>query len=801
MRSHEVAFLLNPAFCGRVLYSTIKTYNEKTSRAFPFPLIYLVLPLVLHNETRIHINSRTQLQLWVQRYPQLLIDFPQRARELIPITNESVEFLLQTGKILLTPNGELEISPTSKTLSKTKFVDDEISECLKKAEHIAKWFAAAGKVETIYIELGGETIMQIRELVLYGYNGKVRHLPFALGQVNIITGRSKSGKSVVGDIIDYCLGGDSCNIADGVVRDNVAWYGLLLQFEHERVFVARKNPDKGQQTTGVCYIDIGEKIEVPDNCDFSSNTNVSGIEESLTRRIGISENLNTPPEGQSRLPLAANIRHALYYCFQGQDEIAAKNFLFHHQSDDFITQAIKDTIPYFLGAISEEALALENERSILKRKLTLEKRKLEENRYLMGGGSERAISLIGEARQAGLIDASTQIDYQNYREMYSVLQTAMNWSPSMIGSNSGMDRLTFLQSKLQEIRDEFDEIGISLDNARKFVGETAGYSGEAQHQKMRLESIGLFEQLNFNPGKCPLCSGTLEQPLPSVERIKASIVNLDKSIANVTREQPKLRAFISDLEREREKKQEEIKALEAEIDGLYQQESERARLRDINARRGKVVGRISLWVESVENDTESEKQEQVVKRIEGRIKEIDDILDRDSVEERKQSALSRIQEDMTKWAKALQLEHSDNPYRLDLNKVTVVVDKPERPVPLKQLGSGSNWVGVHLIAYFALQRFFVNANRPVPRFLFLDQPSQVYFPSELDEKQIDWNEVNKMYQFIIDRTNELNGKLQVIVVDHADLKEDSFRQFICENWWPIDKNLVPIDWYENTSQQ
>lgn len=643
--------------------------------------------------------------------------------------------------------------------------------------------------------------MQIRELVLYGYNGEVRHLPFALGQVNIITGRSKSGKSVVGDIIDYCLGGDSCNIADGVVRDNVAWYGLLLQFEHERVFVARKNPDKGQQTTGVCYIDIGEKIEAPDNCDFSSNTNVSGIEESLTRRIGISENLNTPPEGQSRLPLAANIRHALYYCFQGQDEIAAKNFLFHHQSDDFITQAIKDTIPYFLGAISEEALALENERSILKRKLTLEKRKLEENRFLMGGGSERAISLIGEARQAGLIDASTQIDYQNYREMYSVLQTAMNWSPSMIGSNSGMDRLTFLQNKLQEIRDEFDEIGISLDNARKFVGETAGYSGEAQHQKMRLESIGLFEQLNFNPGKCPLCSGTLEQPLPSVEMIKASIGNLDKSIASVTREQPKLRAFISDLEREREKKQEEIKALEAEIDGLYQQESERVRLRDINARRGKVVGRISLWVESVENDTESEKQEQIVKRIEDRIKEIDDILDRDSVEERKQSALSRIQEDMTKWAKALQLEHSDNPYRLDLNKVTVVVDKPERPVPLKQLGSGSNWVGVHLIAYFALQRFFVSANRPVPRFLFLDQPSQVYFPSELDEKQIDWNEVNKMYQFIIDRTNELNGKLQVIVVDHADLKEDSFRQFICENWWPIDKNLVPSDWYENTSQQ
>lgn len=639
--------------------------------------------------------------------------------------------------------------------------------------------------------------MQIRELVLYGYNGKVRHLPFSLGQVNIITGRSKSGKSAVGDIINYCLGGDSCNIADGVVRDNVAWYGLLLQFENERVFVARKNPEKHQQSTGFCYVEIGEEIEAPDECNFSPNTNVAGIEEILTRRLGISENLNTPPDGQSRLPLSANIRHALYYCFQGQDEIAAKNFLFHHQSDDFITQAIKDTITYFLGAVTEDALALENERSILKRKLIIEKRKLEENRNLMGGGSDRAISLISEARQIGLIDASTQIDYQNYQSMYFILRDAINWSPTPISSNSNMDRLTFLQRKLKEVRDELDDISINVDNAKRFIGETVEYSGEAQHQKRRLESIGLFEQLDFDPGKCPLCSGTLEHPLPSVDMIKASIANLDKSIANVTREQPKLRSYIFDLEQEQEQKREDIRALEAEIDGLYRQEDERKQLQDITARMGKVVGRISLWIESVENDIESEKQVQVVRQIEDRIMEIDKILDRDSVEERKQSALSRIQVNMTNWARELDLEHCDNPYRLDLNKVTVIVDKPERPVPLKQLGSGSNWVGVHLITYFALHQFFINANRPVPRFLFLDQPSQVYFPSELDEKQIDWNEVDKMYQFIIERTNEAHGKLQVIIVDHADLNKESFRKYICENWWSTDNNLVPTEWYED----
>lgn len=154
MRTHEVAYLLNPAFCGRILYSTIKTYNEILNRAFPFPLIYLVLPLVLHKQTRINISSRTQLLVWVQKYSQLLIDFPRRTRELVPISNEAIEFLLQTGKIVLTPNGELEIVPTSRTLSKTKYADSEVKECLTKAEHVAKWFASAGKTETIYIVLG-----------------------------------------------------------------------------------------------------------------------------------------------------------------------------------------------------------------------------------------------------------------------------------------------------------------------------------------------------------------------------------------------------------------------------------------------------------------------------------------------------------------------------------------------------------------------------------------------------------------------------------------------------------------------
>lgn len=357
-----------------------------------------------------------------------------------------------------------------------------------------------------------------------------------------------------------------------------------------------------------------------------------------------------------------------------------------------------------------------------------------------------------------------------------------------------MQSQVFQTVRRKDANDELDGIEFNLSEAKLYCGETTGFTDEAQHQKTRLESIGLFETLDFTPGNCPLCSGKLEHALPAVDAMKKSIADLDLAISNVTKEQPKLRSYIDSLEQERQKKRELIRSLESEIDGLYEQQDSTQKIRDLNARRAKVAGRISLWIESVENDFDSERQLQSIKQLETRIQEIDEQLSSETLEERKQSALSRIQVDMTTWAKTLELEHCNSPYRLDLNKVTVVVDKPERPVPLKQLGSGSNWVGVHLITYFALHKYFIEGKRPVPSFLFIDQPSQVYFPSETDEQRTDWDEVNKMYRFIHERVQELKGELQVIIVDHADLDNDAFRKNTIETWLSKDNSLVPNDW-------
>ena len=153
-RPDEVKHLLNPAFCGRVIYGTVSAFQNRTHRDFPFPLVYLILPLILPRPIRAEINSRTQLINWVQRHQELLYNFGKRASDLVEITNEAVELLLQTGYMMLTDNGELSKVVTAGTLSKTKHIDSEVEECLNKAEHVGRWFASTGKVETIYSSLG-----------------------------------------------------------------------------------------------------------------------------------------------------------------------------------------------------------------------------------------------------------------------------------------------------------------------------------------------------------------------------------------------------------------------------------------------------------------------------------------------------------------------------------------------------------------------------------------------------------------------------------------------------------------------
>lgn len=139
-RTPEIANLLNPSFCALILYSTISEYQKKTKDGLSFPLLYLILPIVLHKSTRDRINSRTNMVIWLQRNPDVLVGFPERAKSLVPFTNEAIEFLL-FQKTCIINNGKAFITKTVSKSNLAQYVtsDEEVKDCIQKAENVGRF--------------------------------------------------------------------------------------------------------------------------------------------------------------------------------------------------------------------------------------------------------------------------------------------------------------------------------------------------------------------------------------------------------------------------------------------------------------------------------------------------------------------------------------------------------------------------------------------------------------------------------------------------------------------------------------
>jgi hypothetical protein len=99
-----------------------------------------------------------------------------------------------------------------------------------------------------------------------------------------------------------------------------------------------------------------------------------------------------------------------------------------------------------------------------------------------------------------------------------------------------------------------------------------------------------------------------------------------------------------------------------------------------------------------------------------------------------------------------------------------------------------------------LAKWFRLKNRPVPGFVIFDQPSQAHYPPEKDADgsldvlaDEDQTAVLQLFKLISDAATELAPDLQIIVMDHADLKHDWFENSVVQRWRRGEK-LIPESW-------
>jgi len=639
---------------------------------------------------------------------------------------------------------------------------------------------------------------QILDIVLYSHKGDKRILSLKSGSLNIITGASKTGKTALIEIIDYCLGSDKCKIPEGIIRRAVSWVGLKLQVTGGEIFVARKLPKPGVGTSSEVYYEVKKHILTPEYTTLGQTTNVETLKSLLSKHAGIEENIHQPQEGQTRRPLEANIRHSLFFTFQQQSEVIDKKHLFHGQSEPFVAQAIKDTLPYFLGAVDEQYVEKMSKLRNMRRDLKIRERELNELEALRGEGFGRAKALLSESQDIGLYRRSVIPEsWENYvKALREVQKKPVEPEEEIAAEGEAFERLQQERVKLIQASRRVKE---QLAAVEQMLSSQDGYSQEINEHLARLQSIGLFEEHSPNSSHvCPLCQSSIKTQLPSFLEFKKSMEEIKKQVRVVDEYSPKMQEIVRKLKEQSENIKKQLVENRRALEAVQKSNKRIEEIRDRAASRAYILGRIGIYLETLPQLEDTSDLKREIKDLQEKIDKLEEELSTEVSQERLYSILSILSRDMSGWAKLLKLEHSNYPLRLDLKLLNVVADTDDGPVSMDCMGAGENWVGYHLITHLALHKWFTKKNRPVPRFLFIDQPSQVYFPADSDLKVAnikdeDRQAVATMYHLALDVVKELSPKIQIIITDHADLREQWFQECVIEKWREGNK-LVPDHW-------
>lgn len=150
-RVKEEAYLLNPAFSAANLTAALNGHESVGGTGMAFPLVFMVLPIVLHTPTRETLPSsvRTTMPAWLQDHAEARVLFLERVTSLLPHTREALHFGLRHGLLTVDEQTGLRAAPATAQVDKMlRSTTGEVHECGLKARFLGRWFASTGSPAT-----------------------------------------------------------------------------------------------------------------------------------------------------------------------------------------------------------------------------------------------------------------------------------------------------------------------------------------------------------------------------------------------------------------------------------------------------------------------------------------------------------------------------------------------------------------------------------------------------------------------------------------------------------------------------
>ncbi|MFG2387029.1 DUF3732 domain-containing protein [Streptomyces avermitilis] len=649
--------------------------------------------------------------------------------------------------------------------------------------------------------------MQLLTIALYSRDGRRRELGFRPGAVNVITGDSATGKSALLDIIDYCTGRDTLQLPVGPITDTVSWYAALFQLDDTRALVARPAPKPSGRSTRAMLM-FGADLSVPDVDQLAVNTDTKTLRRQLGRRIGITENRRRADD-RADLEVGAHLGHAMLLCLQGQSEILSKDRLFHRQGDPFVAQAIRATLPYFVGtAAFDKARKLTQ---LADAQIHLDSAEASYDRALLSSGPREvaAQALWREAHTIGLVP--TEVPPSREDILDTLAAALSNPLKPRLSETQYEQRVAHLQRECDRLRECIRML--AADRQALISGSIAAdeFSTSAHIPRDRLASLNLLslygEEMAVGPrgdnSVCPLCGLASSTSDPSVEELRHSLHRLSEQLDGVEATRSDRQAALEALSHRTTELRQDLLAAEKALKSLIAGQEISTPLpqqAQDDFARGRIYGVLSTLRHDAATDVARLRRLRDSAR--ARVQVLEGELDLERESDDLRAGLVPIGRDITDWSHRLGLEHGGTDIQLDPEELTVTLGAQGRRdrVPLARIGSGASWIGYHVLAHLALHRYFVLHNRPVPRILVLDQPTQAWHlpdavGDDLGFNGADFAAVEQLFRLIHDVVRDIAPHLQVIICDHVKLPFDWFQETVVQDWRGGNK-LIPRDWID-----
>jgi hypothetical protein len=641
-----------------------------------------------------------------------------------------------------------------------------------------------------------------------------RVIQFKPTGVSVITGGSQRGKSALISIADYCLGSEKCTIPVGEIRKSTAWFGIILRMPNSELMLCRRNPED-QATTDDMFMLQAEVIDIIKTAPERNCSARSAISR-LNELAGL-PSIPVPGDFESSFG-RPSIRDMAAFEFQPQHIIANPYTLFFKADTQDHQLKLREIFPFVLGAETAEIM---EKRHLLKEA----ERKLEEKRAQLVTLKTAAEVWIGHlkgayatAKEYGLMPSAPNDPDPSWEiAVYIGYLKSVPKSPKELpiplvepGATRRVSRqIAALKEEEGNLTQSIADCQRKLTRVSNLNSTTQKYQIALTGQGGRLQPLHWFSQKLKDAAACPFCGSDqnparqqLEQLAVEAEQIESRLGASDTATSVLDREAFKLQSEAENFEKQLNIVRTQLAALEERSEDL---KNRRQTIRGIDY----FIGQLHTQLASIEASDQSSTLATDITRLTREVADYRRDTNSSLVKARERAVLQEISQTIRHYAQILGVENAERPANLDIRNLTVVVGGGDgRKDYLWEIGSGANWMGYHVATLLALHEHFLTMdNSPIPQFLVIDQPSQVYFPggnrtargkNSTDDPKFtpeDIERVHRIFAALSEAVKRTKRRLQIIVLEHADEETWQGLPYVeLVQRWRDDKYLVPTEW-------